>query len=130
MHTRLYRAEVPNEQTWNLDDLFASEPEWEAELAAIEAESIGWLPPGDEAYLHVGDPEALVVTVVGVPDDKTGEAIKLVVVRKDPALTEEALRAFCAESLTGYKRPKYIEFRDALPKTPVGKILRRELRDK
>ena len=66
---------------------------------------------------------------VGVPDEKTGEAIKLVVVRNDAALTEEKLRAFCAERLTGYKRPKYIEFRDNLPKTPVGKILRRELRD-
>ena len=81
----------------------------------------------DVAAAHPGVAEC---AVVGVPDDKTGEAIKLVVVRKDPALTEEALRAFCAESLTGYKRPKYIEFRDALPKTPVGKILRRELRDK
>ena len=67
--------------------------------------------------------------VVGVPDEKTGEAIKLVVVRNDAALTEDKLRAFCAERLTGYKRPKYIEFRDNLPKTPVGKILRRELRD-
>ncbi|MEG0923271.1 MAG: AMP-binding protein [Comamonas sp.] len=67
--------------------------------------------------------------VVGVPDEKTGEAIKLVVVRNDPNLTEEKLRTFCAERLTGYKRPKYIEFRDGLPKTPVGKILRRELRD-
>ncbi len=67
--------------------------------------------------------------VVGVPDEKTGEAIKLVVVRKSPDLTEAQLRAFCSERLTGYKRPKYIDFRDALPKTPVGKILRRELRD-
>ena len=67
--------------------------------------------------------------VVGVPDDKTGEAIKLVVVRNDASLTEDKLRAFCAERLTGYKRPKHIEFRDNLPKTPVGKILRRELRD-
>ena len=66
---------------------------------------------------------------VGVPDEKTGEAVKLVVVRNDAALTEDKLRAFCAERLTGYKRPKFIEFRDALPKTPVGKILRRELRD-
>ena len=66
---------------------------------------------------------------VGVNDEKTGEAIKLVVVRNDPTLTEDKLRAFCAERLTGYKRPKFIEFRDALPKTPVGKILRRELRD-
>ena len=68
--------------------------------------------------------------VVGVPDDKTGEAVKLVIVKKDPALTEEKVREFCHANLTGYKRPKVIEFRTDLPKTPVGKILRRELRDK
>ena len=67
---------------------------------------------------------------VGVPDAKTGEAIKLVVVKKDPSLSEEQIRAFCKENLTGYKQPKVIEFRTELPKTPVGKILRRELRDK
>ncbi|NML42198.1 long-chain-fatty-acid--CoA ligase [Ramlibacter sp. G-1-2-2] len=68
--------------------------------------------------------------VVGVPDDKTGEAVKLVIVKKDPALTEEQVREFCHANLTGYKRPRVIEFRTDLPKTPVGKILRRELRDK
>ncbi len=62
-------------------------------------------------------------------DEQSGEAVKLFVVRKDPALTEEAVRAHCQENLTGYKGPKYIEFRDELPKTNVGKILRRELRD-
>ncbi|MDD2924624.1 long-chain-fatty-acid--CoA ligase [Rhodoferax sp.] len=67
---------------------------------------------------------------VGVPDAKTGEAVKLVIVRKDPDLTEEQVRAFCRENLTGYKQPKLVEFRTELPKTPVGKILRRELRDK
>jgi len=67
---------------------------------------------------------------VGVPDEKTGEAVKLVLVRKDPALTEAQVRAFCKENLTGYKQPKIIEFRTELPKTPVGKILRRELRGK
>ena len=67
---------------------------------------------------------------VGVPDTKTGEAIKLVIVKKDPALTEAKVRAWCKEKLTGYKQPKVIEFRADLPKTPVGKILRRELRDK
>lgn len=67
---------------------------------------------------------------VGVPDAKTGEAVKLVIVRKDPDLTEEQVRAYCKENLTGYKQPKVIEFRTELPKTPVGKILRRELRDK
>jgi long-chain acyl-CoA synthetase len=68
--------------------------------------------------------------VVGVADDKTGEAVKLVIVKKDQSLTEEKVREFCHANLTGYKRPKVIEFRTDLPKTPVGKILRRELRDK
>ncbi len=67
---------------------------------------------------------------VGIPDEHSGEAVKLVVVKKDPTLTEAQIRAFCEERLTGYKRPKVIEFRAELPKTPVGKILRRELRDK
>ena len=75
-------------------------------------------------------PGVLEVAAVGVPDDKTGEAIKLVLVKKDPALTEEAVRAYSRENLTGYKQPKVIEFRTELPKTPVGKVLRRELRDK
>ena len=61
---------------------------------------------------------------------KSGGAVKLVIVKKDPNLTEADVRAFCKENLTGYKQPKVIEFRDELPKTPVGKILRRELRDK
>jgi long-chain acyl-CoA synthetase len=68
--------------------------------------------------------------VVGVPDEKTGEAVKLVIVRRDPSLTEEAVKQFCHDNLTGYKRPRVVEFRTDLPKTPVGKILRRELRDK
>lgn len=68
--------------------------------------------------------------VVGVPDDKTGEAVKLVIVKKNPELTEAQVREFCHANLTGYKRPKVIEFRTELPKTPVGKILRRELRDR
>ena len=65
---------------------------------------------------------------IGMPDDKTGEAVKLVIVKKDPDLTEAAVRAHCRENLTGYKQPKVVEFRVDLPKTPVGKILRRELR--
>jgi len=65
---------------------------------------------------------------IGIPDDKTGEAVKLVVVKKDPDLSEAAVRAHCRENLTGYKQPKVVEFRADLPKTPVGKILRRELR--
>ena len=67
---------------------------------------------------------------VGVVDDKSGEAVKLVIVKKNPELTEAQVRAYCKENLTGYKQPKVVEFRTDLPKTPVGKILRRELRDK
>jgi long-chain acyl-CoA synthetase len=74
-------------------------------------------------------PGVLEVAAVGVPDEKSGEAVKIVVVRKDPALTAEILKEHCRANLTGYKLPKYIEFRDSLPKTNVGKILRRELRD-
>jgi len=68
--------------------------------------------------------------VVGVADDKTGEAVKLVIVKKDQGLTEEKVREYCRANLTGYKQPRVIEFRTDMPKTPVGKILRRELRDK
>ncbi|MBU6465983.1 long-chain-fatty-acid--CoA ligase [Simplicispira hankyongi] len=75
-------------------------------------------------------PGVLECAVVGVPDEKTGEAVKLVIVRKSPELTEAQVRAFCRTNLTGYKQPRVIEFREELPKTPVGKILRRELRDK
>jgi long-chain acyl-CoA synthetase len=67
---------------------------------------------------------------VGMPDENSGEAVKLVIVKKDPDLTEAKVRAYCRENLTGYKQPKVVEFRDELPKTPVGKILRRELRGK
>ena len=67
---------------------------------------------------------------VGVVDEKAGEAVKLVIVKKDPNLTEAQVREYCKANLTGYKQPKVIEFRADLPKTPVGKILRRELRDK
>ncbi len=74
-------------------------------------------------------PGVLECACVGVPDEHSGEAVKVFVVRKDPALTAEALMAYCKEQFTGYKRPKYIEFRDDLPKTNVGKILRRVLRD-
>ena len=67
---------------------------------------------------------------VGVADEKSGEAVKLVIVKKDAGLTEAQVREFCKTNLTGYKQPKVVEFRTELPKTPVGKILRRELRDK
>jgi long-chain acyl-CoA synthetase len=76
--------------------------------------------------LHPGVLEAC---AIGVPDEVTGEAVKLFVVRKDPALTAEQIIAHCRENITGYKVPKIVEFRDTLPKSPVGKILRRELRD-
>lgn len=75
--------------------------------------------------LHAG---VLECAAVGVPDAHSGEAVKLFVIKKDPSLAEEDLSAYCHAQLTGYKRPKYIEFRDELPKTNVGKILRRELR--
>jgi long-chain acyl-CoA synthetase len=75
-------------------------------------------------------PGVLECAAVGVPDSKAGEAVKVVVVKKDPALTEADVRKYAEEHLTGYKRPKVVEFRTELPKTPVGKILRRELRDK
>jgi len=74
-------------------------------------------------------PGVLEVAAVGVPDDKSGEAVKVVIVRKDPTLTAEQIKAFCRESLTGYKQPRFIEFRTELPKSNVGKILRRELRE-
>ncbi len=74
-------------------------------------------------------PGVLECAVVGVPDEKSGEAIKLVIVKKDQALTEQIVRDYCHANLTGYKRPRHIVFRTELPKTPVGKILRRELRD-
>ena len=77
------------------------------------------------AMEHVGIREA---AAIGVPNEHSGEIVKLFIVRKDPALTEEAVKAFCAERLTNYKRPRIVEFRDELPKSNVGKILRRELR--
>jgi long-chain acyl-CoA synthetase len=74
-------------------------------------------------------PGVLEVAAVGVPDEKSGEAVKVVIVKKDPTLTAEQVKAHARENLTGYKLPRYVEFRDELPKTNVGKILRRELRD-
>jgi len=74
-------------------------------------------------------PKVLEVAAVGVPDPKSGEIVKVCVVKSDPSLTEEEIRDWCKEQLTGYKRPRIIEFHEDLPKTNVGKILRRELRD-
>ncbi|MGB5485933.1 MAG: AMP-binding protein [Lysobacterales bacterium] len=80
----------------------------------------------DVLALH---PKVLEVAAIGVPDEKSGEAVSVFVVKKDPTLTKEEVMDFCKENLTGYKRPRYVEFRDELPKSNVGKILRRELRD-
>jgi long-chain acyl-CoA synthetase len=74
-------------------------------------------------------PGVLEVAAVGVPDEKSGEAVKVVIVKKDPALTADDIKAHCRTNLTGYKQPRFIEFRTELPKSNVGKILRRELRD-
>ena len=75
-------------------------------------------------------PGILECAAIGVPDEKSGEVVKLVCVKSDPAITEAQVRAYCEANLTGYKRPRVVEFRKDLPKTAVGKVLRRELRDK
>ena len=85
--------------------------------------------PNEIEAVVAAHPGVLECACVGVPDANSGEAVKLFVVRKDPALTADELMNYCKEQFTGYKKPKYIEFRDELPKTNVGKILRRELRD-
>jgi long-chain acyl-CoA synthetase len=84
--------------------------------------------PNEVEEVVAAHPGVLEVAAIGVPDNGSGEAVKLFVVRKDPTLTAEAIKEFCASSLTNYKRPKLIEFRDSLPKSNVGKILRKELR--
>jgi long-chain acyl-CoA synthetase len=85
--------------------------------------------PNEIEDVVASHPGVMECAAVGVPDERSGEAVMLFVVRRDKSLTKEALAADLAKVLTGYKRPKYIEFRDDLPKTNVGKILRRELRD-
>jgi len=85
--------------------------------------------PNELEAVIAAHPGVLECACIGVPDEHSGEAVKVFVVRKDPGLTQEVLMAYCKENLTGYKKPKYIEFRDELPKTNVGKILRRVLRD-
>jgi long-chain acyl-CoA synthetase len=85
--------------------------------------------PNEVEDVVAAHPGVLEVACVGVPDQHSGEAVKLYVVRKDKSLSKEDVLAWCKDQLTGYKRPKYVEFRDSLPKTNVGKILRRELRD-
>ncbi len=85
--------------------------------------------PNEIEDVVAGHPDVAEVGVIGIPDERSGEVVKMIVVKKNPALTAEALQAFCSEELTGYKRPKYIQFVKELPKSNVGKILRRELRD-
>ncbi len=85
--------------------------------------------PNEVEGVVASHPGVLECAAVGVPDENSGEAVKLFVVKKDPAVTEKEIMEYCKEQLTGYKKPKYIEFRSDLPKTNVGKILRRELRD-
>src|SRR5262249_4864109 len=85
--------------------------------------------PNEIEAVVANHPGVLECAAIGVPDEKSGEVVMLFVVRRDKTLTKEALAAWCAKEFTGYKRPRYIEFRDELPKTNVGKILRRELRD-
>ena len=85
--------------------------------------------PNEIESVVVTHPGVLECAVIGVPDPHSGEVPKLFVVRKDPALTEAEIRKYCQSNLTGYKRPKYVEFRQELPKTNVGKILRRALRE-
>ena len=86
--------------------------------------------PNEVEEVVANCPGVLECAVVGVPDEKSGEAVKLVIVKRSEDLTEDDVREYCRHELTGYKQPKVIEFRTELPKTPVGKILRRELRDK
>jgi long-chain acyl-CoA synthetase len=84
--------------------------------------------PGEIEAVALAHPGVKDAGAVGVPHPKSGEAVALFVVRRDPALSAEALAAHCAERLTFYKRPARIEFRDSLPKSPLGKVLHRELR--
>ena len=85
--------------------------------------------PNEVEEVVSNHPEVLEVGAIGVADELSGEAVKIVVVKRSPGLTEESLRAYCKEHLTGYKRPRHVEFAHELPKTSVGKILRRELRE-
>jgi len=80
----------------------------------------------DVASMH---PKVLEAAVIGVPNEKSGELVKIFIVKKDSDLTEKDVIDFCRKELTGYKVPKYVEFRDQLPKSNVGKILRKDLRN-
>ena len=85
--------------------------------------------PNEVEEVLASHPGVLEAAVIGVPDEHSGEAVAAYIVRKDAALTEADIRAYCKDNLTGYKIPRRVVFRDSLPKTPVGKVLRRELRD-
>ena len=85
--------------------------------------------PNEVEDVLAAHPGVLEAAVIGLPDEHSGESVAAFVVKKDPALTAEALRGFCKDSLTGYKVPRQIIFRDSLPKTNVGKVLRRALRE-
>jgi long-chain acyl-CoA synthetase len=85
--------------------------------------------PNEVENVVADHPKVLEVAAIGVPDDKSTEAVKIFVVKSDESLTEEELKQYCEENFTGYKRPKHIEFRKELPKTNVGKILRRTLKE-
>ena len=84
--------------------------------------------PNEVEDVLVSHPKVLEAAVIGVPDDKSGEVVKAFVVKRDASLTEKELLAFCREGLTGYKRPKHVEWREELPKSNVGKVLRKDLR--
>jgi long-chain acyl-CoA synthetase len=85
--------------------------------------------PNEIEEVVAGHPKVLEVAAVGIPDAKSGEVVKIFVVKKDKSLKEKELIDYCRENMTGYKVPKHVEFRQELPKTNVGKILRRALRE-
>ena len=128
-------AEVLSEDGWlRTGDIATMNPEGFFKIVDRKKDMI--LVSGFNVYPNeiedvlAGHPDVAEVGVIGVPDARCGEVVKLVVVKKNPALTEEILKAFCHDELTGYKRPKHIQFVTELPKSNVGKILRRELREK
>ena len=85
--------------------------------------------PNEIEEVVVSHPKVMEAAAIGMPDERSGEVVKIFVVKRDASLKEDELIAFCRENLTGYKVPRFVEFRSELPKTNVGKILRRELRD-
>jgi long-chain acyl-CoA synthetase len=85
--------------------------------------------PNEVEEVVAGHPKVLEVAAIGVPDEKSGEVVKVFVVKKEKSLSEKELIEFCRENMTNYKVPKSVAFRKELPKSNVGKILRRELRE-